>query len=130
MKVFFKKPVECSSDCPLTIWFLCSGTFMLLPVLPALVTHYFAMLWAYFWMFLPCLLALWGIVLFLAEGSKNTLENVPKCCESFILVAVRCLLVFIALFICQAPMEIGCFLYGYSLDEMPADGNEYTGAID
>lgn len=133
VKDFFKEPVECFSECPLYLWFLCSGTFMLLPILPALVTHYFAMVWAYFWMFLPCFAAVLGILMFLnwmADEEALGSKGLPKCCEPFILVAVRCLLVFVALFVFQAPMEIGCFLYGYSLDEMPADGNEYTGAID
>merc|ERR1712086_397640 len=130
VKAFFKEPVECCNGLPLAIWFGVSGTFMLLPILPALVTHYFAMLWAYIWMFLPCFLAAFGIMYLLVEMMEdNVLENVPDCCGSFILVMVRCLLVFVALFIFQAPMEIGCFLYGYSLDAMPADGNEYTGAI-
>merc|ERR1712086_691978 len=130
VKAFFKEPVKCCNGLPLAIWFGVSGTFMLLPILPALVTHYFAMLWAYIWMFLPCFLAAFGIMYLLVEMMEdNVLENVPDCCGSFILVMVRCLLVFVALFIFQAPMEIGCFLYGYSLDAMPADGNEYTGAI-
>ena len=78
----------------------------------------------------PCFLAACGIFAGLVSMAKGkVLENVPNCCESFILAMVRCLLVFGMLFIFQAPMEIGCFLYGYSLDAMPADGNEYTGAI-
>merc|ERR1712166_404721 len=131
VKDFFKEEAFPNADvCPLYVWFLCSGTFMLLPILPALVTHYFAMVWAYFWMFIPCFLVAFGIIYLLCHMMKeNVLEDVPDCCESFILLMVRCLLVFVALFIFQAPMEIGCFLYGYSLDAMPADGNEYTGAI-
>jgi len=130
VKAFLKEPVECCNETWLVYWLGVSGTFMLLPILPALVTHYFAMVWAYCWMFLPCFLAAFGIMYLLVDMAEGgALENVPDCCASFILVMVRCLLVFVMLFIFQAPMEIGCFLYGYSLDAMPADGNEYTGAI-
>ena len=106
---------------------------MLLPILPVLMTHYFAMPWAYFWMLLPCFLAVYGIMCLLAGMMENhffKINNVPKCCEVFVLVAVRCLLVLIALFVFQAPMEVGCFQYGYSLDEMPANRNEYTAPVD
>merc|ERR1712166_799761 len=130
VKAFLKEPVECCNETWLVYWLGVSGTFMLLPILPALVTHYFAMVWAYCWMFLPCFAVAFGIMFLLSEMmEENVLENVPDCCASFILVMVRCLLVFVMLFIFQAPMEIGCFQYGYSLDAMPADGNEYTGAI-
>merc|ERR1712086_1020102 len=130
VKAFLKEPVECCDETYLAYWLGVSGIFMLLPILPALVTHYFAMVWAYIWMFLPCFSgSVWFMYLLVDMAEGGALENVPDCCGSFILVMVRCLLVFVMLFLFQAPMEIGCFLYGYSLDAMPADGNEYTGAI-
>merc|ERR1712086_32199 len=130
VKAFLKEPVECCDETYLAYWLGVSGIFMLLPILPALVTHYFAMVWAYIWMFLPCFSgSVWIMYLLVDMAEGGALENVPDCCGSFILGMARCLLVFVMLFLFQAPMEIGCFLYGYSLDAMPADGNEYTGAI-
>merc|ERR1712166_1080901 len=89
------------------------------------------MLWAYIWMFLPCVPVVFVISVALTKMTyTHSFEGLPSCLYPIVLILVRCLLLFMALFTFQAPMEIGCFLYGYSLDEMPADGNEYTGAID
>ena len=60
---------------------------------------------------------------------ENPLKDCHICVESLALALVRCLLVFVALFVFQAPMEIEVFLYGYPLDEMQVNGNGYSGAI-
>jgi len=131
VKDFLKANNDClPEELSLLKCFLLVGLFILLPILPALVTHYFPMLWAYIWIFLPTAGACFLIAKWMAYLTEyESLKNCHPIVESLALALVRCLLVFVALFVFQAPMEIGCFLYGYSLDEMPVDGNEYTGAI-
>ena len=133
LKAFMKTEVECA---PPVMWvYVVLGLLFLLPIIPAMYTHYSPMFMAYCWMFLPSLLVVFMIFtcIIRLEQSQESHKGQPtswaRVKALLLSMFIRCLCVFMALFTVQAPIEIGCFLYGYSLNSMPADGGEYLGAI-
>jgi hypothetical protein len=114
---------------PIRSDYLClvCGFLLVVPLVPAIFTHLLPAAVAYCWLFFPGAFACCGLLF----GTVSVLfESCKDCCKKIAPSVFTPILIIVAIFCLLAPIEVGTYLYSFSLINNPITGSDYTSVLD